>query len=427
MAKHARLSASTSSRWMNCPGSVKLSEALPPSPSNEYALLGTASHLLCERCITEGKEASDYLGMVIRMEGDDAIKITQAAPSGNIPAKDFLITEDIVSAVQVYVDYVSEILSSGDEVISFVERSFKELQKIHPDMGGTGDFSTIKPYDISEIVDYKNGAGVCVEVNENSQLLIYATGAYLFDPSVEKVKITIIQPRMAHRDGPIRSAIYTAKEIERFMVKLKKAAKVTEKNNAKISAGSWCRFCPVLSTCPEIKKTALVECQTDFDDPPPVLGKKETLPMPDTVIETARVLTWMPILEAWFKAVASKAKADLEAGKHIPDFKLVDKYGNRKWIDPEDEIIEDLTKKFKKKPHYFMVKPVPKILSPAQMEKIKLKNRKKVAKLKEFINKYAKKPHTGYTIVPDTDRREAVNPYDEFDSNAPIMDDCIDI
>ena len=44
---HALLSASSSSRWINCPPSARLGEDFP-NKSSEYAAKGTDAHSLCE-------------------------------------------------------------------------------------------------------------------------------------------------------------------------------------------------------------------------------------------------------------------------------------------------------------------------------------------------------------------------------------------
>ena len=45
---HARLSPSAAIRWINCPGSIRLSDQVPPAGSSEYADEGTAAHALAE-------------------------------------------------------------------------------------------------------------------------------------------------------------------------------------------------------------------------------------------------------------------------------------------------------------------------------------------------------------------------------------------
>lgn len=46
--KHARCSASAAHRWINCPGSVALSDQCPDPGSSSYADEGTVAHNLAE-------------------------------------------------------------------------------------------------------------------------------------------------------------------------------------------------------------------------------------------------------------------------------------------------------------------------------------------------------------------------------------------
>ena len=46
--KHARLSASSAFRWINCPGSVALSDQCPTPASSSYADEGTLAHAIGE-------------------------------------------------------------------------------------------------------------------------------------------------------------------------------------------------------------------------------------------------------------------------------------------------------------------------------------------------------------------------------------------
>ena len=47
-SKHAKLSASSAFRWINCPGSVALADQLPAPGSSAYADEGTLAHALAE-------------------------------------------------------------------------------------------------------------------------------------------------------------------------------------------------------------------------------------------------------------------------------------------------------------------------------------------------------------------------------------------
>jgi len=43
---HARLSPSAAERWLTCPASVKVGEALPKPPTSRFAEEGTRAHAL---------------------------------------------------------------------------------------------------------------------------------------------------------------------------------------------------------------------------------------------------------------------------------------------------------------------------------------------------------------------------------------------
>ena len=74
MAYHAKLSASGSKQWINCPASIA-AEALNPSPrgSSIFAMEGTAAHLLCEIYTSEGVHPQEFLGETIVIWNDDAV------------------------------------------------------------------------------------------------------------------------------------------------------------------------------------------------------------------------------------------------------------------------------------------------------------------------------------------------------------------
>lgn len=58
MSAHAQLGPSGASRWMACPGSVRLSAGLPDE-SSPFAEEGTKAHELAEICLKQGYHPSD--------------------------------------------------------------------------------------------------------------------------------------------------------------------------------------------------------------------------------------------------------------------------------------------------------------------------------------------------------------------------------
>jgi hypothetical protein len=57
MTEHAKLSASSAERWLNCTRAPRYEEQFPEAPSSIYALEGTCAHAVAE------EELSKYLNM----------------------------------------------------------------------------------------------------------------------------------------------------------------------------------------------------------------------------------------------------------------------------------------------------------------------------------------------------------------------------
>ena len=63
MTAHAQLSASGSSRWLNCPGSVHAESIYPPDgEGSEFAIEGSMAHELADLCLKKNRDAESYIG-----------------------------------------------------------------------------------------------------------------------------------------------------------------------------------------------------------------------------------------------------------------------------------------------------------------------------------------------------------------------------
>jgi hypothetical protein len=120
MSDHAKLSPSGAHRWIECPGSVRMTAGLPRK-SSPYAAEGTAAHQLAEMCLRNGKNAAEYLGTIIKTKEDG----------------DWNVTPDMAEAVQYHLDEVRRIHNwlGGDLHIEVR----LDLTEIVPGMFGTGD------------------------------------------------------------------------------------------------------------------------------------------------------------------------------------------------------------------------------------------------------------------------------------------------
>jgi len=383
--KHARLSPSASSRWINCPGSIKLAEQCPTPPDSVHAKEGTFAHGLAEKCLLNETDAQDYIGK-----------------HGFVGGERFDVDTEMAEAVQEYVEHVR-----SHEGEMFVEKKFK-LPWVHKDLSGTNDACT---YDEKNktlyVYDYKHGKGVAVEVDWNSQLMIYGLGAlHSLKKVVDQVVFVIVQPRAYHADGPIRSFTLDSVALTHWGLHvLKLACARTEEDNAPINPGTHCKWCPAAGVCSEKAKAAMAVAKTTFDQP--------VLPNPSelTGIDIAKVLGVAEQFSGWVDEVKNYAYSMLEQGKPIPGYKLVSKRANRKWSNEEraaQTLLSAMGPDAYKK----------KLVSPAQAEKaIKKLGLSPEAILQGLVYK----PEAGLTLAPTTDKRKAVSVISPFIDDMDLL------
>jgi Protein of unknown function (DUF2800) len=224
---HSELSASGADRWMHCPGSVRMCGGRP-SVETVFAAEGTAAHELAQAVLTEDRDADAYIGMMFG---------------------DFIVTADMASAVQIYVDTCRRVADAC--AFYRIEQQF-DLSPLQPPVPifGTADFIAYSSRRHGlHVVDFKYGKGVLVSTRGNAQLHYYALGASLsIDEPVSSVTMTIVQPRTS--GDPVRTASTGAIELAEWSFTLLDRARATQQPDAPLVAGDWCRFCPAKACCP---------------------------------------------------------------------------------------------------------------------------------------------------------------------------------
>lgn len=234
MTGHARLSASSAHRWMNCPGSVKLSEGMP-NPPTIHSATGTCAHDLAAKCLEGCFSPSEFLGEKRVVDGFE-IEIDQ----------------QMVDAVNLYMSEIESDAQPGDE--SWIEMPLLEpLAKVDPDFGGTADYVRYRPAKKHlRVTDFKYGAGTYVKVEDNEQLMKYAAGALLrVNRPATEVEVVIVQPRF-EKAAKVRPWKFPAVQLVDFLADLQEAAALTRTDNAPLRTGNWCKFCPAAKLpCPQ--------------------------------------------------------------------------------------------------------------------------------------------------------------------------------
>ena len=474
MGVHARLSASKTKEWAACPGLIALHERFPVNdPSGEAAQMGTVVHGMIEKCLKEGTEPSEYQDRIIVLVHPDTAKegISVLKPNAKTPKVGtiwFEFDQELVDAATCMTNYVRRrmdvILPEKMTSDKAVDQGLLQLEKrTNPlphrdDTGGTADVTL---YDLDEdfggeieIADYKNGTGVYVPVEGNKQLLSYLLGQVmdlLGSISDDYIyRMTICQPRhhLTPDDG-IMSVLVTAHELRAFEAELEEAClrvdqgrKIVEnlfraRNQTtleecidvldaagllEVSAlGGDTIWDPYLKMAPSVRRMTEDAAQVDFDDDPP-----EDAKAPETPAHIAKLLNWAPTLEKMIKDAKAKANEILNQGGEVPGYKLVRKQGNRQWVDTVmngdgEKIAAKIAKDYGVDEEKLLTDPVP----PALRTGPQVLARIPKADKERFEKEYIQRPQGDLTMVPDSDKRKAINPMDnaadDFDDD-PLED-----
>ncbi|SHI90930.1 Protein of unknown function [Clostridium amylolyticum] len=374
MAKHAILSASGASRWLACPPSARLEEQFE-NTSSEFAREGTLAHELGE------------LGLKINLELISTRKYNSEVKK--IQANE-LYTADMPDYVDIYVDTcmekVAEAKAKTPDALFKIEQRL-DFSEWVPEGFGTGDFVIIADGTM-EICDLKYGKGVPVSAIGNKQMRLYALGAiaefsFLYD--IEKVKMTIIQPRLdsiSTDEMSVAELIGWAEEV------LRPTAELAFKGEGEFCAGDHCGFCRAKAVCKARAEKNLELVKYEFSDPN-VLDNAEISDILGKADELAK----------WAKDVQEYALEQALQGEEYPGWKVVEGRSNRKWAD-EDKVGEILLGQGFLESIIYTKKldGITKIESAI--------GKKEVTRL---LGDYIIKPSGKPTLAPESDKREVYN------------------
>lgn len=391
---HAVFSPSASERWINCPGSIKMSEGIEEGKPSVYAHEGTVCHWVAARCLKEHEDASKYLGEVI---------------------EEVRMTQELIDAIQVYVDEIKgltkEYNASGGRIEFEIE--------INEDCWGTLD-AALWTEEILIAGDLKMGKGVIVEAKDNKQLKIYAIGMLRWlqkekglNPS--RIILYIFQPRTVN---PIRKWEISRIDLLIWYTEVLKPTIDTIKSGAEecIPGENQCRWCPASATCTAQASYAIKSTEQAFA---PFTEEAK----PEVEIATGGKLSLMSIaellpsfkhIENWMKSLKDYALGKALDGLHVPGYKVVEGRSNRAWKVDEVDIVAFIEAKG------YEAYGDPPLLSPAKVEKAMGKKESEAHGLANYIHK----PPGAPALVQETDKRPAIDTeVDKALEEAAIMPD----
>lgn len=376
MSDHALLSPSGSHRWLHCTPSAVL-ETEFDNKSSPAAAEGTAAHALCEHKLKR---------MLHRRS--------------KRPVSDYN-SDEMEEHTDAYVEFVSELLEKAkqnckDPLVQVEQRL--DLSEYVPRAFGTADCLIIADGTL-HVIDMKYGLGVLVSAEENPQLKCYGIAALsiyeaLYD--IKEVVLSIFQPRREN----VSTWTISAEELRNWAEnELKPKAQMAFKGEGEYCPGEWCQFCRAAVKCRARAEEKLRIAEEEFKLPPLLT---------DTEIES--ILPMLPDITKWANDISAYAlEMAVSRGKEWNGYKVVEGRSVRKYAD-EDAVAEaakqnGYTDIYRKS-----------LITLTEMQKLMGKK-----KFEEILGSLIIKPPGKPTLVPITDKRQAMNVSDT--KNDFIMED----
>lgn len=375
---HAVLSASGSHRWLNCTPSARL-ELEFENTTSEAAREGTAAHALCEHKLKKflkkrsKRPVSDY-------NSDEMEECTDAY-------------------AEFVMEQYEEAKKSCKDPVLLIEQKL-DFSCYVPEGFGTGDCIIISD-DKLHIIDFKYGQGIFVEAEHNPQMMLYALGALeIYDAlyDIKEVAMTIFQPRRENVSTwtiPIEELKAWAEE------ELKPKARMAYDGEGEYLPGEWCTFCKAAVKCRARAEEKMKLARLEFKMPPLL-----------TDAEIEEVLNVLPDLTKWANEITAYAsEAAIHHGKEWNGFKVVEGRSNRKYRD--ELLVAEAAREHGYTDIYRQT-----LIPMTEMQKLMGKST-----FEEILGDLIYKPPGKQTLVPNTDKRPAMNVTNAENEFDKIMED----
>lgn len=430
---HSVFSPSGAEMTTTCPESLVIN-ALAEDDTNIDSATGTVAHWLAEKWLKNKQRPTSWIGRTRTVKG-------------------FVIeiTDEMMEFVHDFVKRCRQLAKESDE--SFTERrvDISDLTPI-PNQGGTMDFGGMGPGWL-KVIDLKYGkepvlAWDPVTGKPNKQLCIYAWGVFLeFDwlYAFQEITIAISQPRLVPGYDEIT---LTREELMAVADEVRaKWAHNWANPTGRLASLKGCRWCAVRAKCPALYNLMSDLADSKFrnhDESEIIEGEWEevvpeeklreanavildkfspspfpNLPKPPELSTRAmeKLLRYQKLMENFFNSIrAELLDRAISNEEELIWWKLVMSRSQRKWVDDEDWIIEQLEEKGLARKHMF--KTV--MLSPAEMERqLHTKLEMKLVDAKRFLAEtgLAVQPPGLKTLAMVSDRRKALAKLDNVFRN----------
>jgi len=368
--QHALLSASSSSRWLKCTPSARLEERFP-EVSTEYAEEGRLAHEIAELKLK--KIYTDPMGT---RKYNSEMKKLQENP---------LYKEEMQGYTNDYADYIAGIVHSFDSQPYVALEKRIDYSNYAPEGFGTGDCIIIGCKTL-HVIDFKYGAGVPVSADKNTQMMLYALGAYetyslLYD--IQNVKMAIFQPRL----DSLSEYELSIGALLGWGISIKEPAQMAFDGKGEYVPGDHCGFCRANAICSKRTKYFIELEEHEFAEPP-ILNNKQ---VGEILIKAQNLVRWVKKLEDY-------ALSECLKGNEIDGWKSVEGRSNRAFIDI-DKAFETLKANGIDEVMLYERKPITLTATEQLIGK---------KKFNELLTDYVDKPPGKPTLALVSDKRQAV-------------------
>ncbi len=356
---HAKLSASSSHRWLLCSGSINAEESYKDETS-VFAEEGTLAHELADLCLSSNKDV-------------------EAFPVVNEKE----IEKDMQMYVQEYLDYVRSYENKKTTLETEIRVDFSHLV---PEGFGTLD-ATVIDYKsgICHVFDLKYGQGVEVSPIENTQAQLYALGLLNeidFLGTIHTFRLHIVQPRK----GNVGYWETSLEDLNKFGEYVSERAKKALDSNAVRTAGPiQCKWCKAKANCKTLHDHVYQSVSNDFED----LDAITSLEDKRKLLDNKKLITdYMQAVENWVFDY-------IKQGNKFEGYKIVEGRSIRKWSNEAESVLTEKLKDDAYNKKLITLTEAKKHLDKKEIDALTVKNPGKL------------------TLVPESDKRRPYDPFEE--------------
>ncbi len=305
--KHARLSPSSSARWLTCTASVEASDKYE-NKGNSAATWGTNVHYLGEQLLI-GNE----------------IAVGQQHVEQGVT---FTIDAEMLKTAEEYADYVRSFVNKDS--VTLIEEQF-DLSCISPNQFGTSDATVLNGTHL-HVFDLKTGHGI-VNAENNTQMMLYAIGAVeelesIYD--IDEITLHIVQTRAGHIDS------WNLHHQDLMVFKTyaqQQARKIVEGYNITFNpTKKGCQWCAHATNCDALKSHVTDTVTGAFDDLDEIEGQADKV---DTT-HIKNILDNADLIIGFIKAIQDVALEKMQEGVEIDGYKIIRTRKNKKWANLDD-------------------------------------------------------------------------------------------